>query len=140
MKILGVSYGYHDASACLVVDGEVVAAAAEERFTRQKHDANFPTYAIEYCLSHGKLGPNDIDQVVFHEDPHAKFSRVLVSALAPFPRSRLEFVNAMKAWLGRKLWSLNTISSRLDIDSDRISYLSHHHSHAAQAFMGSGFD
>lgn len=139
MKVLGVSYGYHDASACLVVDGRVVAASAEERFTRQKHDANFPTWAIEYCLAQGGVSVGALDQVVFHEDPHAKFSRVLTASLAPFPDSRREFVNAIKAWLGRKLWSLNTLSSRLDVEPERISYLSHHYSHAVQAFLGSGF-
>jgi carbamoyltransferase len=140
MRVLGVSYGYHDASACLVEDGRIVAASAEERFTRQKHDANFPTFAIEHCLEKAGLRSGDLDQVVFHEDPHAKFSRVLTASLAPFPASRREFVNSMKSWLGRKLWSLNTISARLDVDADRISYFSHHYSHAVQAFMGSGFD
>ena len=139
MKVLGVSYGYHDASACLVVDGQVIAVSAEERFTRQKHDANFPVYAIEHCLARGGLSASQLDQVVFHEDPHAKFSRVLTASLAPFPDSRREFVNAIKAWLGKKLLSLNTLSSRLDVDPSRISYLSHHYSHAVQAFMGSGF-
>ena len=138
MKVLGVSYGYHDSSACLVVDGAVVAAAAEERFTRQKHDANFPTYAVRDCLERAGLTTADLDQVVFHEDPHAKFSRVLCAGLAPFPGSRREFVNSTKAWLGRKLWSLNTLSSRLDLDPDKVRYLSHHFSHAVQAFMGSG--
>lgn len=139
MKVLGVSYGYHDSSACLVVDGAVVAAAAEERFTRQKHDANFPAGAIEYCLSQGDVSIRDVDQVVFHEDPHAKFSRVLCAALAPFPSSRQEFVQSTKAWLGRKLWSLNTLSSRLDVAPEKVSYLSHHFSHAVQAFLGSGY-
>lgn len=141
MNVLGVSYGYHDASASLIVDGRVVAASAEERFTRQKHDSNFPTFAIEYCLQQGGgLHATDVDQVVFHEDPHAKFARVLTTALAPFPHSRLEFVNSTKSWLGKKLWALNTVSSRLDVPANRISYLSHHFSHAVQAFMGSGFD
>ncbi len=139
-RVLGVSYGYHDSSACLVVDGKVVAASAEERFTRQKHDANFPTYAIEYVLDVAKVRPDELDQVVFHEDPHVKFARVLTTVLAPFPSSRLEFVNSLKAWLGRKLWSLNQISSRLDVGPEKIGYLSHHFSHAVQAFMGSGFD
>ena len=139
MNVLGVSYGYHDASACLVVDGRVVAASAEERFTRQKHDSNFPTYAIEYVLDAGSLSPADLDQVVFHEDPHVKFARVLTTVLAPFPTSRLEFVNSLKSWLGKKLWSLNQLSSRLDVEPDKIGYLSHHFSHAVQAFMGSGF-
>ena len=140
MKVLGVSFGYHDSSASLVIDGKLVAAAAEERFTRQKHDANFPTYAIEYCLERAGLNTEELDQAVFHEDPHAKFSRVLCTALAPFPGSRSEFVNSTKAWLGKKLWSLNTLSSRLALPADKISYLSHHFSHAVQAFMGSGFE
>lgn len=140
MKVLGVSYGYHDASACLVIDGKVVAAAAEERFTRQKHDANFPTYAIEHVLTASGLQTKDVDRVVFHEDPHAKFSRVLTAALAPFPSSRREFVNSTKAWLGRKLWSLGTLAARLDVAPEKIRYLSHHFSHAVQAFMGSGHD
>jgi carbamoyltransferase len=141
MNVLGVSYGYHDASDSLIVDGRVVAASAEERFTRQKHDSNFPAFAIQYCLEQGGgLRAGDVDQVVFHEDPHAKFARVLTTALAPFPRSRLEFVNSTKSWMGKKLWALNTVSSRLDVPADRISYLSHHFSHAVQAFMGSGFD
>lgn len=140
MKVLGVSYGYHDSSVCLAVDGRVVGASAEERFTRQKHDANFPTHAIEYVLRAARVRPAELDHVVFHEDPHAKFARVLATSLAPFPSSRREFVNSTKAWLGRKLWSLNQISARLDLPPDKISYLSHHFSHAVQAFMGSGFD
>ena len=140
MKVLGISYGYHDASACLVIDGRVVAAVAEERFTRQKHDSNFPTHAVEHCLSHAGITSGDLDQAVFNEDPHAKFSRVLCSAMAAFPDSRREFVESMKAWLGRKLWAVNTISARLDMAPARISYLGHHYSHAVQAFMGSGFE
>jgi carbamoyltransferase len=140
MKVLGISYGYHDASACLVIDGKVVGASAEERFTRQKHDANFPTHAVEWLLRTTGTRTSDLDQVVFHEDPHAKFARVLCTVLAPFPGSRQEFVNSMKSWLGRKLWSLNQISSRLDLPPEKISYLSHHFSHAVTAFMGSGFE
>ena len=138
MKVLGVSFGYHDASACLVVDGAVVAAAAEERFTRQKHDANFPQFAIEDCLARGGLAVADVDCVVFHEDPHAKFSRVLCASMAPFPATRREFVNSTKAWLGRKLWALSALSARLEVPPEKVRYLSHHFSHAVQAFMGSG--
>ena len=140
MRVLGVSYGYHDASAALVVDGEVVSAAAEERFTRQKHDANFPAFAVDHCLRDAGVSPADLDEVAFHEDPHAKFSRVLCAAVAPYPASRLEFVNSMKAWLGRKLWALGSLAARLDVPVEKVSYLGHHFSHAAQAFMGSGFD
>jgi carbamoyltransferase len=140
VKVLGVSYGYHDASASMVVDGKVVASSAEERFTRQKHDANFPTYAVEFCLREAGLTPQDLDQAVFHEDPHAKFSRVLTSAMAAYPDTRREFVESMKSWLGRKLWAINAISSRLDLPPEKITYLGHHFSHAVQAFMGSGFE
>lgn len=140
MRVLGVSYGYHDASACVVVDGRVVAASAEERFTRQKHDANFPRFAVARVLADAGITLDDVDEVVFHEDPHAKFSRVLAASLAPFPGSRREFVNAMKAWLGKKLWAVGALSARLGVGLDRVSYLGHHFSHAAQAFMGSGFD
>ncbi|MGH7439331.1 MAG: carbamoyltransferase N-terminal domain-containing protein, partial [Polyangiaceae bacterium] len=124
----------------MVVDGKVLAAAAEERFTRQKHDANFPTYAVEYCLREAGITADDLDQAVFHEDPHAKFSRVLCSAMAAYPDTRREFVASMKSWLGRKLWAVNTISARLDLAPDKITYLGHHFSHAVQGFMGSGFD
>lgn len=140
MRVLGVSYGYHDASACVVVDGRVLAACAEERETRQKHDANFPAFAVARCLADAGITLDQIDEVVFHEDPHAKFSRVLAASLAPFPASRREFVNAMKAWLGKKLWALSSLSARLGVDLDRVSYLGHHFSHAVQAFMGSGFE
>lgn len=139
-KVLGVSYGYHDASACLVVDGKVIAAVAEERFTRQKHDANFPTFAIEQVLEQAGASIEDIDVVVYHEDPHTKFSRVLTASFAPFPSSRQEFVNSVKTWLGKKLWSLNGLAARLRISPKKIRYLGHHFSHAVQAFMGSGFD
>lgn len=139
-KVLGVSYGYHDASACLVVGGEVIGAAAEERFTRQKHDANFPKFAVDHLLTKAGLTVDELDYVVFHEDPHTKFSRVLTSSLAPFPRSRREFVSSVKAWLGKKLWSLPDISARLQVHPDKVRYLGHHFSHSVQAFMGSGFD
>lgn len=138
--VLGLSYGYHDASACLVVDGRLIAAVAEERFTRQKHDANFPAFAIEHVLEQAGLSIDEVDVVVYHEDPHTKFSRVLTSSFAPFPSSRKEFVNSVKAWLGKKLWSLNGIATRLRISPKKIRYLGHHFSHAVQAFMGSGYD
>lgn len=139
-SVLGLSFGYHDSSACLVVGGRIVAAFAEERFTRQKHDANFPLFAVEQLLEQSGLKMEDIDVVVYHEDPHTKFSRVLTSSLAPYPRSRKEFVNSVKTWLGKKLWSLNSIAARLRISPSKIRYLGHHFSHAVQAFMGSGYD
>src|SRR5438270_11504079 len=89
--ILGISAYYHDSSAALVVDGEIVAAAAEERFTRLKHDSNFPSYAIQFCLEQSGLKADELDSVVFYEQPALKFTRVLVSTLAGFPRSGLVF-------------------------------------------------
>jgi len=139
MNILGLSYGYHDSSACLIIDGIVHQSIAEERLTQQKHDANFPTFAIDEVLKNASLSMDDIDQVVFHEDPFQKFSRVLTSSIAPFPSSRREFVNTAKTWLGKKLWALNSISKRLDVHPSKISYFNHHFSHAVTAFMGSGF-
>jgi carbamoyltransferase len=140
MKTLGVSFGYHDSSASLVVDGKVVCASAEERFTRQKHDSHFPKFAIDYCLKSTGLKLGDIDQIVFHEDPYAKFSRILTSAVAGFPHTQREFVNATRSWLGRQLWALQTISMRLRVPIGKIRYLSHHFSHATHAFLGSGFE
>ena len=136
---LGISFGYHDASACLVDRGQVIAAIAEERLTRQKHDPHFPHFAIQWCLDQANLKPNDVGQVVYHEDPFHKFSRVLTSSMAAFPHTRREFTNSMKSWVGKKLWSLNSIAYRLGLEPDKISYLSHHFSHGVQAFLGSGY-
>ena len=96
------------------------------------------TSGTQYGDIKGNITIDEVDQVVFHEDPHAKFSRVLTTSIAPFPFSRREFVNSVKSWLGKKLWAINTISSRLNIPAEKISYLGHHFSHAAQAFIGSG--
>lgn len=139
-RTLGLSYGFHDASAALVVDGEVVVAAAEERFSRQKHDPNFPALALRYCLDRAGVPAAELDCIVYHEDPSATFTRVLASTLAGFPGSRREFVGGIKAWVGKKLWVKNDISKRLDVLPDRVLSLHHHQSHAAQAFLGSPFE
>ena len=89
MNVLGISAFYHDASASLISDGRLVAAAAEERYTRQKHDPNFPKFAIQHCLRQAGLGSQDLDRVVFYEEPHTKFTRVLASILSAYPRTRL---------------------------------------------------
>lgn len=138
--VLGVSAHFHDASAALVVDGEIVAAAAEERFTRLKHDSNFPRLAIEFCLQQGGLAARQLDAVVFYEDPSLKFTRVVASTLAGFPRSRSPFVSAMKDWLTSKLWLRDQISRELDIHPRKIRFVRHHDSHMAQAFLASPFD
>ena len=104
MRVLGISAYYHDAAACLVVDGDIVAAAQEERFTRKKHDAGFPQHAIDYCLAHARLKPQDIDQVVFYDKPFLKFERLLETYLAFAPRGFESFRMSMPVWLKEKLF------------------------------------
>ncbi|MBI3298190.1 MAG: carbamoyl transferase [Elusimicrobia bacterium] len=138
-RTLGLSYGFHDASAALVVDGVLVAAAAEERFSRQKHDPNFPALSVRWCLEKAGVAASELDAIVYHEDPAATFTRVLASSLAGFPDTRREFVAGLKVWLGKKLWVRNDISKRLDVHPDLVRTLRHHQTHAAQAFLGSPF-
>jgi carbamoyltransferase len=138
-KILGISAYFHDSSAALVYGGELVAAA-EERFTRLKHDSNFPHHAIQFCLDQAGVTAQELDAVVFYEEPHVKLTRVLSSTIAGFPASRPFFVNAIKQWLGGKLWTHNEISAALDIHPDKVRLVPHHLSHAAQAFCASPFD
>jgi len=139
MKVLGISSYYHDSSAALISNGEVIACAAEERFTRQKHDPNLPRFAIEFCLEEGRISPQDLDAIVFYEDPNIKFTRVLASSLAGYPFSRRGFVKSMKSWLGVKLWIKNEISKRLNVNPENIKFIPHHTSHLAQAFLQSSF-
>jgi carbamoyltransferase len=140
MNVLGISAFYHDSSAALISDGKIVAAAAEERFTRQKHDPNYPRFSIDFCLKEVGLAAQELDRIVFYEDPYIKFTRVLASSLAPFPFSRSAFVRSMRTWLGEKLWVKNQISKNLDVHPDKIAFIPHHLSHAAQAFIGSSFE
>src|SRR5881227_4029348 len=102
MDILGISCFYHDAAACLLRDGVVVAAAEEERFSRKKHDASFPKGASRYCLEAGGIEADDLDYVVFYEKPLTKFERIAAGYAATFPRSRRAFVKAMQTWLTDK--------------------------------------
>lgn len=139
MDILGISCFYHDAAAALVRDGQLVAAAEEERFTRRKHDYGFPANAIRFCLDAGGIGPADLDYVVFYEKPFVKFERILLSALHTFPRSLKVFREAMITWLGDKLWVKGLIRNRVGVPPERIVFSSHHLSHAASAFFCSPF-
>lgn len=140
MRVLGISYGYHDSSVTLVEDGEVVEYLQEERLTNIKHDPAFPAFAIGHCLKNRGLTFKDIDHVTFHEDPYQKFSRVFCSSVAGFPATSLEFVESNKEWLKKKLWALSHIQDELALEEKKLSYFSHHFSHALTAFMGSGFD
>ena len=104
MNILGISAFYHDSASALVRDGEILAAAQEERFTRKKHDFRFPHNSIKYCLKEGKLKPKDLDYVVFYDKPFLKFERILETYLAYAPKGFLSFVKAMPLWIKQKLF------------------------------------
>jgi len=141
MIVLGLSAHEHGATAAVVRDGQVIAAAAEERFTRQSHDPNFPRFAIEFCLREAGLPAHALDRIVFHEDPHSRFTRVMTTTLATgFPWSPRLFVRSMAEWLSGRLWVRNTISRRLDVHPDKVSFVPHHLSHAAHALASSPFD
>jgi carbamoyltransferase len=140
MDILGISCYFHDAAAALLRDGELVSAAEEERFTRRKHDPEFPTHAIDFCLKTGGIRAEDLDYVVFFEKPFVKFERLLLSSLQTFPRSHRVFREAMITWLGDKLWIKHLIERRLGVPSAKILFSEHHLSHAASAFFCSPFE
>lgn len=139
MNILGISCFYHDAAACLLQDGRIVAAASEERFTRKKHDARFPTNAIAYCLSEGRITAGDLDYVGFYDKPLLKFERIVTSYIATFPRSYRAFMQAVPVWLREKLWTKDLIAREMDYKGE-ILFAEHHQSHAASAFLVSEFD
>ena len=139
--ILGISGYYHDSAACLVCGGEIVAAAQEERFTRIKHDADFPTQAVEYVLREGGVTPKDLDYVVFYDKPFLKFDRLLETYLAYAPAGLRSFMMAMPLWLRTKLHLPREISRALDGRYRKgIVFTGHHESHAASAFFPSPFE
>jgi len=140
MNILGLSFFYHDAAAALLQDGMLLAAAEEERFSRRKHDSEYPSQAIRFCLETAKIQPSDLDYVVFYEKPFVKFERILTTALHTAPRSLDLFHRAMKNWLVDRLWIKNLLQRELNIDPARLLFSEHHLSHAASAFFCSPFD
>jgi carbamoyltransferase len=140
MNILGVSCFYHDAAAALLVDGQLVAASEEERFSRKKHDSGFPKLAIQFCLDEAGLDVRDLDYVVFYEKPFVKFERILTTALQAVPRSWKVFGDAMTTWMLDKLWVKNVFRSELGVPNDRILFSEHHLSHAASTFLCSPFE
>ena len=140
MRILGISCYFHDAAAALLEDGVLIAAAEEERFTRKKHDSDFPENAIQFCLDRAGITGKDLDYAVFYEKPFLKFERLLKTSLQGFPRSYKMFAQSMRTWLLDKLWVKNTIARSLGIDSSRILFSEHHISHAASAYLCSPFD
>ncbi|WP_165223245.1 carbamoyltransferase family protein [Aquisphaera insulae] len=139
--ILGISAFYHDSAAALVVDGEIIAAAQEERFTRVKHDPAFPSGAIAYCLREGGLAPGDLDYVAFYDKPLTKFERLLETYLAFAPAGFRSFRLAMPLWLKDKLHMRRTIRKALGFPPRaRLIFADHHETHAASAFFPSPFD
>ncbi len=139
MTILGISAFYHDSAAALLRDGELVAAAQEERFTRKKHDFSFPCHAIDFCLKQGGVTAKDLDAVAYYEKPFVKFERILFTYLGTFPRSFRSYTKAMPLWLKQKLWIPHLIRKELDYDG-QIFFTEHHQSHAAAAFLASPFE
>jgi carbamoyltransferase len=140
MDILGISCFFHDAAAALLRDGELIAAAEEERFTRKKHDYDFPMHAIDFCLGTGRISGDQLDLVVFFEKPFLKFERLLLTSMQTFPRSRRVFQESMISWLTDKLWIKNLIMRQLNVPESKIIFSNHHLSHAASAFLCSPFE
>lgn len=139
MTVLGISCWYHDSAAALVRDGEIVAAAQEERFTRQKHDPSFPTNAVAYCLREAGIDASDLDAVAFYDKPLLKFERLLETYLSYTPRGLASFIKAMPLWLKQKLWIPDLIKKELGVDLPLV-FPEHHESHAASAFFPSPFE
>jgi len=140
VNILGISAFYHDSAACLVRDGEILAAAQEERFSRKKHDAGFPRHAIDYCLLEAGLADaSQLDLVAFYEKPFLKFERLLSTYLACAPRGWRSFVKAMPVWMREKIWLKATLREELRFEGPLI-FPEHHESHAASAFFPSPFE
>jgi carbamoyltransferase len=138
MRILGISCFYHDSAAALVQDGKIVSAAQEERFTRKKHDFNFPAYAVKWCLEEAGISVNELDFVVFYDKPLVKFERILETSLAYAPSGIRQFVQAMPLWLKQKLWIPDLIRKELGFKG-QILFSEHHESHAASAFYPSPY-
>jgi carbamoyltransferase len=147
MKILGISAYYHDSAAALVVDGEIMSAAQEERFTRKKHDSGFPTHAMRYCLQNAGIEAKDLDFIAFYDKPFLKFERLLETYLAFAPRGFQSFRAALPVWIKEKLFQKDMIAKELKknlgngVDWDqRLLFSEHHLSHAASAFFASPFE
>jgi carbamoyltransferase len=149
MRVLGISAFYHDSAAALIVDGKIVAAAQEERFTRKKHDPQFPDRAVAYCLKHGGITVADLDRIAFYDKPLLKFERLLETYLSFAPRGWRSFITAMPVWLKEKLFLERLLQKEIDRIADQngggrwnkpILFPEHHFSHAASAFYPSPFE
>ncbi len=136
--VLGLSCFYHDAAACLVRGGRIVAAAQEERFSRVKHDARFPEGAVAYCLREGGIEVGDLDAVAFYDKPLLTFDRLLETYLAYAPRGLRSFLTSMPVWLRHKLWTPSVVAERLGY-AGPVLFTEHHEAHAASAFFPSPY-
>jgi len=139
VNILGISCFYHDSAAALLRDGELVAAAHEERFTRKRHDPDVPKQAVAYCLAEARISLEDVDYLVFYDKPFIKFERILTTYLATFPRSLPSFSKAIPVWLKEKLWVPKALERELGWKGELL-FTEHHQSHAASAFLPSPFE
>ena len=139
INVLGISAFYHDSAACLVRDGEIVAAAQEERFTRKKHDHRFPGHAVAFCLKEGGVTVSDLECVAFYDKPWIKFERLLETYLAFAPAGLPSFLKAMPLWLKQKLWMHELVRKETGF-AGRLVFPEHHQSHAASAFFPSPFE
>jgi carbamoyltransferase len=139
MYILGISAYYHDSAACLVRDGEVLAAAQEERFTRRKHDHRYPSHAVEFCLKRAGITPKELTYVAFYDKPLLKFERLLETYIDYAPRGLRSFLMAMPLWLREKLWIREQVSKESGFEG-KVLFTEHHESHAASAFFPSPFE
>ncbi|MGE0268876.1 MAG: carbamoyltransferase [Candidatus Omnitrophota bacterium] len=138
VNILGISAFYHDSAACLIRDGEIIAAAQEERFTRKKHDESFPKNAVEFCLKEGNISIDEVDYVGFYDKPFLKFERLLLTYLSYAPLGIQSFLKAMPVWLKEKIFLKDLLLRELNYDGE-IIFTEHHESHAASAFFPSPF-
>src|SRR5437660_9471271 len=138
--VLGLSAFYHDSAACLLRDGEIVAAAQEERFTRKKGDASFPVHAVRYCLEAGGISASQLAYVGFYDKPLLKFERILETYLSVAPKGFASFRMAGPLWVKEKLFMDREIRRALDDYRGEVLYAEHHESHAASAFFPSPFD
>ena len=145
-SILGISAFYHDSAAALIINGKIIAAAQEERFSRKKHDPSYPRNAINYCLKKSNLKLSEVDHIVFFEKPFLKFERLLETYLAFAPKGFMSFSISMPIWLREKLFQKKFIYDRLREhdnnynDINKINFSEHHYSHAASAFFPSPFE
>jgi len=146
LKILGISAFYHDSAAAIISDGEIIAAAQEERFTRKKHDESFPVNAVQYCLKEAGITLDEIEAIVFYDKPLLKFERLLETYYGFAPKGVLSFITSIPVWIKDKLFLKKLIKDELkkvgDYDAKKLKILfpEHHLSHAASAFYPSSFE